>query len=63
MLQAAQLDTLNVLAWQNTKDGAKGRNRPKSILNNLKVEKKESELKGFRTGEDFKQYWKTNGGK
>jgi hypothetical protein len=30
-LQAQTIDALNILAWQKTKDGAKGRNAPKPI--------------------------------
>lgn len=32
MISALQLDALNLLVWQNSKDGQKGRNKPKSIL-------------------------------
>lgn len=32
LLRAIIADELKLLVWQNTKDGAKGRNRPESIL-------------------------------
>ena len=32
MLAALCVDALNLLVWMQTKDGRKGRNRPKSIL-------------------------------
>ena len=53
-LQAAQLDALNLLIWQNTKDGAKGRKRPKSIVEvlNKKAEKKD-DLETYSSGEEF----------
>lgn len=35
MLLAAIADRLTILAWQNTEDGHKGRNKPKSILDDL----------------------------
>ena len=38
-LRAAILDRLSNLIWMRTKDGAKGRNRPQSVLNALTEEK------------------------
>lgn len=35
LLLAAITDRLGILAWMQTKDGHKGRNRPKSILSGL----------------------------
>lgn len=35
IVQTAILDCLNILVWQRTKDGAKGRNQPKSMVNKL----------------------------
>lgn len=35
LLLAAIADRLGLLAWMQTKDGHKGRNRPKSILSGL----------------------------
>jgi len=35
MLLALAVDVLNIIAWQSTKDGAKGRNRPESIYKKL----------------------------
>ena len=53
-LQAAQLDALNLLIWQNTKDGAKGRRRPKSIVESW-LNKKDSkdDIETFASGADF----------
>jgi hypothetical protein len=53
-LQAAQLDALNLLIWQNTKDGAKGRKRPKSVVDmlNKKAEKKD-DLETYSSGAEF----------
>lgn len=57
MLLAMITDALHVLAWQNTKDGAKGRNRPKSILQQiLGGEKKAQETSGFDTPEDYEAW-------
>lgn len=54
-LQAAQLDALNLLIWQNTKDGAKGRRRPKSIVESWmeKKDKNNDDIKTFASGEEF----------
>ena len=53
-LQAAQLDALNLLIWQNTKDGAKGRRRPKSIVESwMDRQEKKDDIKTFASGEEF----------
>lgn len=54
MLMAAAVDKLSFLAWAQTADGQKGRNRPKSVLQ-LFLGKTEidSPLMIFDTGEDF----------
>lgn len=55
MLLALIADTLSVIAWQNTKDGHSGRNRPKSILNELtQPEKKPAAT--FDSPEAFKAW-------
>lgn len=56
MLLALIVDSANVLIWQNTKDGAKGRNRPKSIFKMLTEEKKKDDYQVFRSAEDFDEW-------
>lgn len=57
MLLAMIADALYVLAWQNTKDGAKGRNRPKSIMQTLLGgEKKAQETSGFDSVEAYEEW-------
>lgn len=51
MLSMSAVDKLNLLIWQNTADGKKGRNKPKSILQNF-LEPKQN-VKSFRTVEEF----------
>ena len=55
-LQAAQLDALNLLIWQNTKDGARGRRKPKSVVEQLnkKAEKKD-DIATYSSGEEFEK--------
>lgn len=50
-------DKLSFLAWAQTKDAEKGKNRPESILAKLlgKEEKKESEIMAFSSPEEFEQ--------
>jgi len=55
-------DAMRTLVWFQTKDGFKGRNRPKSILDALSGEPKEKELRGFRSGDDFMAEWNRLGG-
>lgn len=59
LLLALAVDRLSLLVWFKTKDGAKGRNRPESILTALLGDKtKESEYQTFKTGKDFMDYRK-----
>ena len=56
MLSAGILDTVKVIAWMNSEDGAKRRNRPKSVLDSLfPREKAEENTKkaSFESGEAF----------
>lgn len=58
MLLAAAVDRLSILAWMQTKDGAKNRRRPESILGKLtgKTNGKENIMKDvvvFRSPEEF----------
>ena len=46
-------DRLTTLAWMQTKDGAAGRNRPKSLLEELTKEKPAEDFRTFQTLEDF----------
>ena len=45
LLLAAMVDRLSTLVWFKTKDGAKGRNRPKSVLERFL--RKDEEAKGY----------------
>nr|DAN59625.1 MAG TPA: protein of unknown function (DUF5361) [Caudoviricetes sp.] len=56
MLLAGIQDKLNVLIWQQTKDGMIGRNYPKSMVATLigsQEKAKTSDLIGFESSEDF----------
>ena len=55
LLLAGISDKLSYLLWSKTKDGAKGRNKPKSILEMLTEPKKQSNQLAFDSGEEFKQ--------
>ena len=56
MLEAGILDTVKLIAWMNSEDGVKRRNRPKSVLDSL-FPKNEAENKSqnasFESGEAF----------
>lgn len=60
VLQTFIVDKLSALIWQNTKDGHKGRNFPKSLYRTLEGldEKKKDELEKFETIEDFEKWYK-----
>ena len=56
LLAAAMVDRLSILAWMQTKDGQKGRNRPESILRKLTAEKKKTDdFQVFQTAEEFEK--------
>lgn len=57
-LLALIADELQILIWQNTEDGVKGRNRPKSILSVLNGEDGK-ETVGFSTAEEF-EAWRSS---
>ena len=53
LLLSGIVDRLNLLVWAKTEDGRKGRNKPKSILEDLYS--KESEVSAFASGKDFEE--------
>lgn len=55
MLLASIVDRLGVLIWSKTKDGQKGRNQPKSILESISKIAKEKETIVFNTSEEFEK--------
>ena len=62
LLFASMVDRLSLSLWLQTKDGQKGINRPKSIVDQLtkpdKEERDEREYLVFESGEDFENYRK-----
>lgn len=52
------VDLLQYNLWLKTKDGAKGRNRPESILKKLSEKPQKEELDKFATEEDFETWYK-----
>ena len=60
-LLAMLTDEVNIVIWQRTKDGQRGKNRPESIykkLMGLDKKKQKEELKSFETAEDFERWYK-----
>lgn len=53
LLLTGIIDRLNILIWQNTEDGRKGRNKPKPILDVLY--KQESDVSAFASGKEFEE--------
>ena len=67
MLLAVIADGVNTLAWQNTKNGQKGKNRPESLFSALFHEigkGKRDSVRAFESQEAFQAAWKaaTGGG-
>ena len=53
VLLAAAVDRLSILVWQKTKDGQRGRNRPKMIAPKLAGKEREKEVVSFSTPGEF----------
>ena len=56
VLLALIADAVRVLVWQNTADGAKGRNQPRSILAMLRGGEQPAAGFGFDSAEDFEAW-------
>lgn len=54
ILQALIADAVRVLVWQNTRDGTKGQNQPKSVLAILSGNTQEAV--GFDSADDFERW-------
>lgn len=52
ILAASAVDSLSLLVWMQTKDGAKGYNRPKSILK-MMSDNNEKQCESFNSAEEF----------
>lgn len=55
VLLASIYDTVNMLWWAKTEDGAKNRNRPQSLTQMIMGEDQKSQSRGFTSGEEFKR--------
>ena len=56
LLMAGTFDNLRLLLWSKTKDGAKGNNRPSSVLSSLIDNKKSNhDNLGFNSAEEFEK--------
>lgn len=55
LLLASAIDRLSLLVWMNSKDGANGVNRPKSILNELMGKESEKDIEAFESSVDFEE--------
>ena len=55
LLLASIVDRLSILVWTKTKDGQKGRNQPKSIVDSINNPIREKEGMSFNTGEEFEK--------
>lgn len=64
IMNAAAVDRLGLLVWMQSKDGAKGRNRPVSILNRiLNPTKEKNRVVAFHSGQAFEDEWNRLAGK
>ena len=64
MMMAGMLDRLSLLVYAKTKDGQKGKNYPKMLVQQLTGNDGKEKVTGFKSGEDFmKMRAKILGGK
>ncbi|MBR4406079.1 MAG: hypothetical protein IKT30_06865 [Bacteroidaceae bacterium] len=60
LLLALLIDGVNTLIWQNSKDGAKNRNRPESLFKKFTEENKpKEELEVFGSTEAFELWYRS----
>lgn len=52
-LLATIADTLRIIAWQRTKDGQKGMNKPKMIMDKLTETQKHDQTVGYATADEY----------
>lgn len=52
------IDLLRWLKWAQTEDGIKGRNRPDSMVEFLRIPEEKPKPQGFRTAEEFEAAYK-----
>jgi hypothetical protein len=63
LLAAMTVDKLANLVWMQSKDGVKGRNKPASVVEQLRGSaSKPSEIHGFDSPEEFQKAWQKTGG-
>lgn len=55
LLLASAVDRLSMLLWAKTKDGAKNKNRPTSIVSQLTEKPKEKDFVVFSSPEEFEK--------
>lgn len=64
LIQASISDRVGLMAWMQSEDGRKNRNRPKSILDLIsRNQTKKNEVETFETGENFDREWRRLRGK
>ena len=63
LLLALLIDGVNTLIWQNTKDGAKNRNKPESLFKKFTEQNKpREELEVFNSQEAFELWYRSKRG-
>ena len=58
LLQAYTVDRLSVLCWQKTKDGAKGKNKPKLLSDVMLKVKEETDIQAYDSAAEFERHRK-----
>lgn len=57
LINATICDNSSLLVWSQTEDGHKNRNRPKRFVEILLGQEKETDIKKFRSSEEFLKAW------
>ena len=59
MMQAYILDRLSILCWQKTRDGAKGKNKPKLMSEMMLKPKAENDIQSFNSADEYERHRKS----
>nr|DAF51589.1 MAG TPA: protein of unknown function (DUF5361) [Phage sp. ctgh419]DAS98419.1 MAG TPA: protein of unknown function (DUF5361) [Caudoviricetes sp.] len=57
VLKMMIVDYLRLIVWMNTRDGAKNRNKPKSLFEEIENANNVDDIIGFSNGESFEKAW------
>ena len=58
LMQAYIVDRLSILCWQKTRDGSKGKNKPKLMSEMMFKPKEDNDIQSFNSADEFEKHRK-----